>query len=434
MLGAARERGQQAAELLWRWLNRPAVRQVLALFVASRLAFVLVTYVGYVLLLAPKYSTTSVGVAGLLNSWNQWDAVRYLDIAAHGYTAPATTAFFPLYPLLIAVLAAPFGGQGAYLVSLLIANLAFLGALLLLRVLVAERWGEATAARALIYLTIFPTALYTFAPYNESLFLLWSIGCFVALARRRWAVAGVLGALAVLTRAAGMVLLLPFAYEWWRATRPLAPTTAPDTRGDGIWPRARQRLTGGDTLAKQQPNETGALAPWGALGWALLLPAALAAYALYCAMRFGDVLAFVHAQAQWNRVTEWPWVGLWWQLVGLVRAPAASFFQVHDLLDLSATVGFIVLFVLGWRRLPRALSLYMGGLLLLALLSPGGVHLHTNDPLSSNQRFVLEMFPGFILLALLTARRPAWHESIVVVSTALLATLTLLFVLGRWLV
>ncbi|HEY7835144.1 MAG TPA: mannosyltransferase family protein [Ktedonobacterales bacterium] len=407
---------------LRRWIARPWVRETLALFAATRVAFILITYVGFVLIQAPKYSTTSVGVGNLLGSWDQWDGLRYLAIATHGYTAPELTAFFPLYPLLVAVLGAPFGGAAAYPVALLISNAAFLGALLALRALVAARWGADVAARTALYLAVFPTALYTFAPYNESLFLLWSIGCFLALERRRWALAGVLGALAVLTRAAGILLLLPFAVEWWRLAREVRATATPAAPGGGRVARAWRTL---------------AAVPWDAwarASWALLLPVALGAYSLYCALTFGDWLAWVHAQAHWNRFSAWPWESLWLQVVGLVQAAPASFYQAHDLLDLGATLLFIALLFVGWKRLPRAQSLYLAALLLLVLTSPGGVHLHTNDPLTSNQRFALEMFPGFITLALLTEQRPLWRQGIVIVSTMLLATLTLVFVLGRWLV
>jgi hypothetical protein len=456
------------------------MREVLALFVASRVAFLLVNYVGYVLILAPKYSTGSVGVVGLLHAWEQWDARWYLGIAMQGYTSSASTAFFPLYPLLIAGATAPFHGAGSYTAGLLISNLAFLGALLLLYRLVAGRWGGETARRAVLYLTVFPTALYTFAPYNESLFLLLSLGCFAALERRRWALAGALGALAVLTRSAGLLLLIPFAYEWWRAQRG-ADAHGPVAGRAGMWDAAADQsllelpatTMPAYTLARSAaaPNSLGGVdaahAPprplWAGvqsvgaafgerlwaerralatprlcavarLGWALLLPASVGLYATYCAWRFGDALAFAHAQVHWYRIITWPWVSLWWQLAGLAQAAPASFFQVHDLIDLGATLLFLGLLVVGWRRLPRAQSLYMGALLVLILIEPGGVATHLRDALTSNARFVLEAFPGFITLAILTARRPGWHQAIVVVSALLLATLTLVFLLGRWLV
>ncbi|HEY7983128.1 MAG TPA: mannosyltransferase family protein [Ktedonobacterales bacterium] len=379
---------------------RAGARQVVAVFAATRAALLAATYVGYVLVRAPQYSVGSV--AGLFTAWDRWDALRYLSIAAHGYATPAETAFFPLYPLLIHILTLPFGGQGGYVAGLLVANAAFLGALLLLRTLVAGQWGGAVALRAVTLLAVFPGAIYTFAPYNESLFLLCSIGCVLALRRRRWALAGALGGLAALTRAAGLLLLLPFAYEWWRAWRA------------GVWGKGAER--------------------WQAAAWALAIPAGMALYAAYCAARFSDALAFAHAQAQWNRVLTWPWVGLWWQAQGLAQAAPASFFQAHDLLDLGATLLMAALLVAGWRRLPRAESLYLAALLLLVISEPGGVRTHLHDPLTSNMRFAIEMFPGFTTLALLTARRPAWYQAIVVGSAALLAVLAVIFVLGRWLV
>lgn len=390
----------------------PWVREILALFLVSRVAFVLITYVGYVLIQAPKYSSRSVGVGAVFQSWDQWDALRYLSIASHGYSSATLTAFFPLHPLLIAIFSAPFHGQGAYAVGLLLSNLAFCGVLLLMRPLVAARWGDSVADRSVLYLTIFPTALYTFAPYNESLFLLLSVACFFALERRQWALAGVLGALAGLTRAAGLLLLIPFAYAWWQAWRPRPP--APDSTA--------------------HEHESGRRASALDLLWALLIPAGLACYAAYCATRFGDPLAFVHVQAHWNRELAWPWMGIWWQVVGLVRTAPTSFFQVHDLLDLGATLLFLALIVAGWRKLPRAQTLYMTALFLLIISEPGGVGSHLEDALSSNGRFVLEMFPGFIVLALWIEQRPRWHQPVTILFATLLATLTIVFILGRWLV
>ncbi len=390
-----------------RWAG---LREVLGIFVATRVALILVTYVGDVLVQAPNYSETSVGLAGMLAAWDRWDALHYLAIARDGYTTVNNTAFFPLYPLLIGIVTAPFHGQGGYVVGLILANLAFLAALMMFWRLVTAEWGPAVAGRATIVLAIFPGALYSFAPYNESLFLLFSIGCFLALRQRRWAVAGVLGELAVLTRAAGILLLIPFAYEWWCATR---ATRAAEASASA---------------------EASQGASWSSLAWALLIPAGLAAYAAYCAQRFGDPLAFAHAQAHWNRVLTWPWVGVWWQIQGLAQAAPASFFQVHDLLDLGATLLMASLLAAGWRMLPRAQSLYLAALLLLVVSEPGGVRTHLHDPLTSNLRFAVEMFPGFVTLALLTRQRPQWYQGIVVVSVALLAALALIFVLGRWLV
>ncbi|HLW03134.1 MAG TPA: mannosyltransferase family protein [Ktedonobacterales bacterium] len=377
------------------WLRHPspALRQAILLFCATRLLFVLVTYFGYVLFNAGIYSPDSVGVNNVLFSWARWDAVRYLNIALNGYNAPILAAFFPLYPLLVHIAGQPFGDAGVYIAGLLISNIAFFFALWALRVLAERECGPEAASRATIYLALFPTALFFFAPYNESLFLLLALGCFLALRRGWWWRAGVLGLLATLTRSAGLFLVAPFMVEYLNQHR---------------WQWRRLR-----------PNAL-------AVG---LVPLGLVIYGGYCWLQFGDFLAFVHAQAHWGRALAWPWVGLWNQQAFLIDAQPASFFQAHNLIDLAATVAMIVLVVLGWRHLPLSFNMFATVLLVNFLLFP----LAFNDPLTSNQRFALEVFPAFLTLGLLV-RRQTTHQALMILFSGLLALFSLVFITGRWLV
>ena len=73
----------------------------------------------------------------------------------------------------------------------------------------------------------------------------------------------------------------------------------------------------------------------------------------------------------------------------------------------------------------------MAILLFFYLLSPG---LAKTDVLLSNQRFVLEMFPAFITLAMLGIKHPRLHQALMLVFPALLATLSVLFIMNRWMV
>jgi hypothetical protein len=377
------------------WLRHPspALRQTISLFCATRLLFLLITYVGYVLFNAGIYSPASVGVNNVFFSWARWDAVRYFNIALHGYTDPIVAAFFPLYPLLIHIVGQPFGDTGVYIAGLLIANSAFFFALWALRVLAERECGSEAASRAALYMAIFPTALFFFAPYNESLFLLLALGCFLALRRGWWWRAGVLGLLATLTRSAGVFLVAPFVVEYF---------------GQRHWQWRRVRL---DALA------------------AGLAPLGLVIYGAYCWFQFGDFLAFVHAQSHWGRALAWPWVGLWNQQAFLVNAQPASFFQAHNLIDLAATLAMIALVILGWRRLPLSYNVFATALLVNFLLFP----LAFNDPLTSNQRFALEVFPAFLTLGLLV-RRQSIHQALMILFSGLLALFSLVFITGRWLV
>lgn len=394
------ERGQPRAApaLPLSWMARlrhpsPALRQTLALFGVTRLLLLLVTYFGYVLFNAGKYSPDSVGVTNLLFSWNRWDALWYEGIARGGYQSVTATAFFPLYPLLIRVGTLPFGGNGVYVVGLLISNIAFFFMLWALRVLAERERGPEAASRTALYLAVFPTALFFFAPYNESLFVLLAVLCFLALRREQWWLAGLLGLLAALTRSAGIFLAVPFLIEY-------------ASRHGWQWRRLRV-----DGLA---------------IG---LIPLGLAIFSTYCWLQFGDPLAFSHAQIHWGRELQWPWVGIWKQIRLIWHAQPASFFQAHDLLDLAATLGVIALVALGWRRLPLSYSLYAVALLATFLLFP----LAFNDTLEANQRFALEVFPAFMTLGLL-ARCPATQQTIVILFSGLLALLSLVFITGRWLV
>ncbi|HEY7125651.1 MAG TPA: mannosyltransferase family protein [Ktedonobacterales bacterium] len=378
-------------------LRQTPLLQALVIFGVSRLLFVLITYVGFVLFNASTYSHASVGVGNLLQSWDQWDAKWYLEIAQHGYYTINQTAFFPLYPLLIYLGTLPFGGAGAYVVGLVVSNLAFFGAIWAFLTLAEQECGRKVAARSAWYLALFPTALFLFAPYSESLFLLLAITCFLAMRRERWWLAGILGLLAALTRSAGVLLALPFAIEYLG-------------RRNWQWRRVQA-----DVLS------------------IALIPAGLGLYATFCWLRFGDPLSFSHVQAHWGRAISLPWTGLWRQVVGLWQAAPASFFQVHDLLDLGATLFVAFLLWRGWRRLPRSYSLYALALLVTMLLFPGGGHTGYLDPLASNQRFALEVFPAFLTLGLL-ARRPTTHQALLVVFSGLLAVLSLVFMTGRWFV
>src|SRR3954454_14038249 len=145
----------------------------------------------------------------------RWDATWYLGIAHGGYDA-ASSAFFPLYPLLVRALA-PGGAPGALLPAAYAASLAALaGALYLLRRLAELEVGAPAARRTVLLLAFFPGSLWLGAPYSESLFLLLSVGAVYAARTGSWAWAGGCAALASGTRSAGIVLLVPLVMIWWR--------------------------------------------------------------------------------------------------------------------------------------------------------------------------------------------------------------------------
>src|SRR6266568_9123385 len=159
-----------------------------------------------------------------LLSWFHWDAIAYVNVADHGYSLTRNTVFFPLWPLLIHWVGALFGGSTTsyYVAGLLLANVFFYLALVVFYLLLSEDFEPTVAKNALFYLAFYPYALFFFAGYAESLFLLLCLAVFFFLRRGNsldWWLAGFFGFLAALTRATGIMLVVPllvvFMQRFW---------------------------------------------------------------------------------------------------------------------------------------------------------------------------------------------------------------------------
>ena len=136
-----------------------------------------------------------------------------------------------------------------------------------------------------------PMAFFFSAVYSESLYLALSVGLFWSARQGRWALVGVLGALAGATRSTGLVLALPALMLYLYGPREDRP---PDHQRQGrarLLPRYRVRIEalwlvpdpGGS-----RPVRAGLLALGG-----------------------GDALAPFHVQEIWGRHFAGPYVGVW---------------------------------------------------------------------------------------------------------------------------
>ena len=181
---------------------------------------------------APGASSVSLTLFG---AWNQWDACNYEQIAAIGYGHSAVSvAFFPLFPLVMR--AAAIGlGSSLMVAGLLVSGAAYVTAMFGLHRLVAHDFDVATARRTVLFLSVFPTAFYLFAPFTEALFLALAVWALYAAQRGFWGWALAAALLASLTRAQGVLLALPLAWEVLRQRPVCAPA------GRWLWPAA---LTG----------------------------------------------------------------------------------------------------------------------------------------------------------------------------------------------
>ena len=319
--------------------------------------------------------------------WARWDSVFFVRIAEHGYDH-TSAAFYPLYPGLVALLGRVFFGH--YVVAGIVVSLAAaLGAFVLLYRIAEERLGADGAQRAVLYLALFPMALFLQAVYSESLYLLLVLAAFVLAERGRFAAAGVVSGLAILTRVTGLALLPALAVLAWRA-------------------RDRRRAFAGLALA---------------------VPVA-AAYPLLLWQQVGDPWAFWNAQDRWHRrlSAAGPFGGIWQALVHWT--PSHADFQhavAVNAESLVALVLFVPLAIVAWRRFGAPYGLFAVLSLALPLSYPSA-----RWPLLSLPRFGLVIFPLFLALAALTAGRPRLHTGVVACSGVLLGVAIVQWALWQW--
>jgi hypothetical protein len=333
----------------------------------------------------PKLVLTAPGfgdsLAGLVRLY---DASWYATIAEHGYdagpfdaTAQHNWAFFPLHPLLWRALARMTGEFP--LTGILLANLCFFFALMVVhRLALTIGFDISSADRSVLALALFPVSYFFALPWTESLFLLLSASCFLAALRERWGLAGLLAALAAITRISGLFLLPALAILLWQARKRTSPMS------------------------------------WLALA---IAPIAFAAFAFHLHALTGDALAFVHIQGAFARpahptsaavewaLRRWDWIIEGWNFRWLNAAAMLA--------GIAAAIWF------AWKR-QWALAVFLA----LGLAAP----LNTATVMSG-ARYAIGLFPFAIALGAWTRRR---HVEIALwaISAALLALMSALYAQG----
>ncbi|HET7271779.1 MAG TPA: glycosyltransferase family 39 protein [Rubrobacter sp.] len=341
---------------------------------------------------------------GFLNYWAHWDGAWYSEIATRGYGAhaPESTAFFPLYPMLVKLGNVLPGGPALW--GVLISLLCTVFALFFVYRIAEDLYGVRAARAATLALAFFPTAFFLNAVYTEALFLALTAGAvWAARVRRNLLLAGLLGALAAATRNLGMLLLIPLFFEWLRYRREFGVR--------------------------------------GLVGIALV-PAGLVGYTLFLRERFGDPLIFAGQQsAYWERELTNPLatMGRAWQTAAegvryvldpsalFLGAPAGPSLAASNTLNLVFLIFFVLLILVGFAVLPPGLSIYAFLIVMLPVLTPA-----PDFPLMSLPRFMLGAFPVFVVLGYLLSRsRPALILSLLMCGVLGIA-LTALFTTWRW--
>jgi hypothetical protein len=282
----------------------------------------------------------------LVGVWERFDTSWYLRIAGDGYDLPHAVIFYPLYPLVIRLMSVVLPlTVAALLVSTAAAFFFFWGLL---------RLGPADLAntgrlRTLLVVCVWPTSFVLFAGYAESLLLALIVWGVVLARDSRWWPATACAVLAGVCRPSGVLVAIPLALLALRSRR------------------------------------------WSSISMTLLLaPAGLLSY--WAWLRWTDRLSVVEAYRIYQGSTLAP---PWASVHEALRIIVAE----HDSL-LAIKLALVVLMaVVSLRREVRMEDKLFALAVIIQML------LYTGRPLLGAARYLLPVYPAFVVLGSYAARR-----------------------------
>ncbi|NJN80627.1 MAG: hypothetical protein HC797_09265 [Anaerolineales bacterium] len=249
-----------------------------------------------------------------------------------------------------------------------------------------ELKDEQFARQAMMYFVLFPTSFFLFAPYTESSFILGSIYCLLALRKEYWVAAGTWGMLAAASRLTGAIVILPALWSAW-----------------GNWKQNHQ---------------------WKVWSAPLLILIASISFPIYAWLELGQSL-FAPFQAQSQRFHG----GFSFPGVNIFRAfqqVLAGNYVSTNLFDVIFILIFFWLGVLVWKQLPRVYGIYYWSFMFLYLTRIADVY-----PLLSIMRYVLALFPAFLLLPKY-GQNPIVHRVIIYLFMISLLFFSAQFAIWGW--
>lgn len=284
----------------------------------------------------------------LLGVWERFDTLWYLRIAQHGYDLPRAVIFYPLYPAAIRVVSWGLPATAAALVVSTVAAFFFFWGLLRL----AAELSEVGRLRMALLVCVWPTSFVLLAGYAEALTLALIVWAVVFARDGRWGAATACGILAGLGRPSGVLVAIPVALLALRS----------------------RRLSSAIVLL----TPAGLLGYWGWLRWSGRL-SVVEAYRIYQGATLAPPWASV-AEALRLIVTE------------------------RDGL-LAIKLGLVILcVVLSLRREVRLEDKLFALAVILQLL------MYTGRPLLGAARYLLPVYPAFLVLGDYAQRRWNWKQ------------------------
>lgn len=345
-----------------------------------------------------------VSWAELTQAWRKYDAVHYLGLAERGYRGyteggrPLFLVFFPLYPWLVRLLHLAIPNYA--LCGHILSALCYLGSAYLLARLTTEEFGRRAGALSVAFLAAYPFSFFFAAVYTESLFLLLSLGCFYAIRRHRYPLAGLLGALAALSRMQGVLLAAVAFAEYCTTERPVRKLMDRDWRG--LWRDVR-----------------------GKLFWMAFMGLGSLVYLGLNYAVTGDPFRFLAYQRErWFQGSEFFLVSLTKLWNAFTHPAAGSEFIAYTTWgpQLVLFVFCVAFFLYGARRLPPTWTLYYALCVFL--------NYSLSNPLSGG-RYIACAFPLPVMLAVASGKRPGAGRFLLLAFGVLQGVFLLFYLAGK---
>ncbi|OGM08586.1 hypothetical protein A2159_03040 [Candidatus Woesebacteria bacterium RBG_13_34_9] len=382
------------------------VKKVLFLFIGWRMLLFLFLFLSIQKLQLQQYFIGGGMSAYVKNpylwSWINFDGEHYLSIARDGYM-PLTYFYFPLYPLFVRLVANILGGTFRIyaITGLVISHIAFFIGIIGLIKLTRLDYSIKITKQLIILLLLFPTSFYFISYYTEGLFFALVIWAFYFARKNIWVLAGILGGLSSATRVLGIALFPALIAEYFIAKRSLR--------------------IGRDFINL------------------LLIPIGLLIYMLFLKIRTGDALEFFNN------------VGIFGQQrsANLIILPQVFYRYIFKILPnvnynyfpavfstwMELIVGIIFAITVIWAIIIslnkiKGTKMHLGYTIFLIM---GYLIPPLSGSFSSLPRYVLILFPGFMLISVFLLTLPRIiRTGTLIISGLSLAIATVFFSRGYW--
>lgn len=324
--------------------------------------------------------------------WGNFDGEHYLSIVQNGYQ-PLTYFFFPFYPILTKLVSVILGSTlprllvSGVLVSLVSLALGLFGLYKLIKI----DFKENIAKISLILILIFPTSFYFGTTYTESLFFALTVWFFIFARDKNYLAAGAVSGLATATRVVGIIL-------------PICLLT--------------EMLINKENIFKLKNIISLIFSVSGA-----------AIYMLYLKNATGSFLEFFNTVSIFGEQRESAFIFLpqvfYRYIFKILPSLNTGFLPVifSTWLEFVSALIFLILSVLAFFKIRLSYAIY---------LSLGYIIPTFSGSFSSLPRYVLILFPAFILIAQLLSKKKPLLVVLGAVSFILLTISFALFARGYW--